>query len=96
VVRTTCWKLKFHLLKATVLPTFTYETEIWEGDLNFFSLEGFWKGHEDTYDVLRQSMCFNNLLYFVGCIWRTPHNIIRFLSSPWDFNNGLPTYPPLG
>ena len=28
IVGVTCWKLKSHLFKALVLPTFTYDTEI--------------------------------------------------------------------
>ena len=37
----TCWELKSHLFKALVLPTFTYGTEIWGGDVEKLSLEGF-------------------------------------------------------
>ena len=33
VIGVTCWKLKFHLCKVLVLPTFTYDTTIWECDL---------------------------------------------------------------
>ena len=33
VVGVTCWKLKSHLLKALVLPTFTYGIKIWGGNL---------------------------------------------------------------
>ena len=33
IVRVTCWELKFHLFKALLLPTSTYDTEFWGGDL---------------------------------------------------------------
>ena len=33
VVGVTCWELKSHLFKSLVLPTFTYGSENWEGDL---------------------------------------------------------------
>ena len=33
VVVVTCWKLKFHLFKVLVLPTYTYGIEIWGDDL---------------------------------------------------------------
>ena len=32
IVGVTRWELKSHLLKALVVPTFTYGTEIWRGD----------------------------------------------------------------
>ena len=33
VVGVTCWELKSHLFKTLVLPTFTYGTKTWGGDL---------------------------------------------------------------
>ena len=39
VVGVTCWELKSHLFKALVLPTVTYGTEIWGGDLKNY----YWK-----------------------------------------------------
>ena len=38
VVGINCWELKSHLLKALVLLTFTYGSEIWGGDLKIFTL----------------------------------------------------------
>ena len=43
--------------------------------LEKLSFEGFWEGHEDTF-VSCQSEFFDNLSYFVGWIWRTPHKSI--------------------
>ena len=37
-----------------------------------FSLEGSRESHEDTYDVLRQSLFFDNLSYFVGQSFEFP------------------------
>ena len=54
--------LNFVLFKALVLPTFTYGTEIWRGNLKN-SLEGFQVGHEDAYDVSCQS---GRLSYFAN------------------------------
>ena len=36
VIGVTCWELKSHLFKALVVPTFTYGTEFWGGDLQNF------------------------------------------------------------
>ena len=44
IVGLTCWKLKSHLFKALVLPTFMYDFEIWEGDLKNFHWKVFEKG----------------------------------------------------
>ena len=44
VVEVTCWELKSHVSKALVLPTFTYGTEIWEGDLKSSHWKVFEKG----------------------------------------------------
>ena len=33
IVGITCWEPKSHLFKALVLPTFTYDIEIWGSDL---------------------------------------------------------------
>ena len=33
IVGVTCWELKSHMFKALVLPTLTYGTKIWGGDL---------------------------------------------------------------
>ena len=38
--------------------------------LEKLSLEGFWEGYEDAYDVSHQSVYFNYLSYFVGQILR--------------------------
>ena len=51
---------------------------IWYWDfgskLEKLSLEDFWKGHDDTYDVASHSTLLKkNLSYFVGWIRRTPH-----------------------
>ena len=40
IVGVTCWELESHLVKALVLPTFTYGIEIWGGDLK----NSHWKG----------------------------------------------------
>ena len=44
IVGVTCWELKSHLFKALVLPTFTYGTEIWGGDLKNSHWKVFEKG----------------------------------------------------
>ena len=75
VVGVTCWELKSHLFKALVLPTFTYDIELWGGNLKKLPLEGFWERHEDAYDISCQSVFFDNLSYFVGWIRRTSHKI---------------------
>ena len=49
VIRATCWELKSHVFKALVLPTFTYGTKIWGGDLK--NSHCFQKWHEDAYNV---------------------------------------------
>ena len=36
----------------------------------------FREGHDDAYDVSRQSVFFNYILYFVGQIWSMSHRII--------------------
>ena len=43
VVGVTCWELKSHLFNALVLPTFTYGTKIWGGDLK----NSHWKVFEE-------------------------------------------------
>ena len=60
-----------HLFKGLVLPTFTYGTKTWGGDLKKFTLEGFQEGHEDGLML----KCY--LSYFVDKIWRTSHRIIH-------------------
>jgi hypothetical protein len=75
IVGVTCWVLKSHLFKALVLPSFTYGIEICGGNLKIL-IERFQERHEDTFDASHQSACFDNLLYFVGRIWRTSHGII--------------------
>ena len=44
VVGVTCWELKSHLFKGLVLPTFTYGTKIWDGDLKYSHWKVFEKG----------------------------------------------------
>ena len=44
VVGVTCWELKAHLFKVVVLPTFTYGTKIWGGDLKNTLWKVFEKG----------------------------------------------------
>ena len=39
-----------------------YGTKAWGGDLQNFSLESFWDGHEDAYGVSCQSVFFDYLL----------------------------------
>ena len=39
-----CWELKSHLFKALVIPTFTYSTKIWGGDLKNSHLKVFEEG----------------------------------------------------
>ena len=46
IIDVTCWELKSHLFKALVLPTFTYDTEIWGGDLKNSHWKVFEKGIE--------------------------------------------------
>ena len=59
-------------IQALVIPTFTYGTEIWGGNLNNSHSKVFEKG-------MKMHMMFHvfhdNLSYFVGQIWRTPHGI---------------------
>ena len=82
VVGVTSWELKSHLFKMLMLRTFTYGIEIvcvcvgGGGDFKKLSLEGFWEGHEDTYDVPHQSEFLDYLSYSIGRIWRTSHGII--------------------
>ena len=45
--------------------------------LEILSLEGFQEGHEDGYDVSRQSAFFDYLSYFTCKIWKTSHRIIH-------------------
>ena len=56
-----------------MLPTFIFGIETWGDDLKKSHLKVFEEGHEDTYDVSRQSVFFDNLSCFVGRIWRTSH-----------------------
>ena len=44
IVGVTCWKLKSHLFKGSVLPTFTNGTGIWGGDLKNSHWNDFKKG----------------------------------------------------
>jgi hypothetical protein len=44
VVGVTCWELKSHISKASMLPTFTYDTKIWGGDFINFHWKVFEKG----------------------------------------------------
>jgi len=61
IARVTCWELKSHLFKASVLPTFTYGIEVRGGDLRTLVFrEGFWEGHDNAYDVSRQSVLFDS------------------------------------
>ena len=46
IVSVTCWELKSHLLMALVLPTFTYGTKIWGGNLSNCHWKVFEKGME--------------------------------------------------
>ena len=43
-VGVTCWELKSHLFKALVLPSFTYGTAIWGGELENSHWKVFEKG----------------------------------------------------
>ena len=77
VVGVTCWELKSHLFKASVLPTFTYGTYLWGGDLKNSHWEVFEKGlkiHMLCHVKMRSS---TTLSYCAGQIWRTSHEIIR-------------------
>ena len=90
----TCGELKSNLFKALVLPTFTYGIETWGGNLKN-SLECFREGNEDT-QMSHVKVCSSTTYYIC---WPNSKNILwnYMLSSLlWAFNNGLPTYPPLG
>jgi hypothetical protein len=78
-----------------VLPTFTYGTGIWGGDLEFkLSLEGYREGHEDAYDgVSRQSVFFDSSVsYAIGRIWRTSHGLML---SKANFEFSTTACPPI-
>ena len=51
------------------------------------SSESLWEGHEDAYDVSRQSVLFDYLLYHTSQIQRTSHRII----CSQVYNHGLST-----
>ena len=66
--------LYWHLFKALVLPTFTWDTEIWGGTLK----KSHWKVFEKGMKI--HMMChvfFKYPSYFVGRIWRTSYRIIH-------------------
>ena len=86
---------QIHLFKALVLPTLTYDTECWGGDLKNFgwrilrrAWRCIWCPTSKCVLQLPIIFCWPNLENF--------HIIVCFSSSLWTFNNGLPTYPPLG
>jgi hypothetical protein len=58
LVGVTCWKLKSHLFKALVVPTFTNEIKSWGSDLKNLTGTFSKKGDEDTYDFSHQSVFF--------------------------------------
>ena len=84
IVGVTCWELKSPLFKALVLPTSTYGTKIWGGDLK----NSYWKVFEKG---LKMHMMFI-LSYFVGRIWRASH---RNLRSQAHYGLPIMPYPPI-
>jgi hypothetical protein len=53
-----------------------YGIEFWGIWLEKLLFESLWKGHEDVYDVSRQSVFFNYLSYHIGQILIVFHIII--------------------
>ena len=87
----TCWELKSHLFKAMMLPTFTYGTKIWGRQLGRFSRRAWgciWCPTSKCILRLLIIFCKPNLENF-------PYNY-TLSTLLWAFNNGLPTYLPLG
>ena len=68
VVGITCWEVKSQLFEASVLPTFTYGTKIWGGNLKDSHWKVFEKGIRDAYAFSCQSAFFNYLSYLIGHI----------------------------
>ena len=56
------------------------------------SLEGFQVGHEDAFDISRQSVFFNYRPYFVGQFW-TSHRIIHCQAHFGFSTTGCPPIP---
>ena len=59
VVGNTCWELKSNILKALVLPTFTYGTGSWEDDLKNYC----WKGMK-MHMMSRVKVCFLTIVSY--------------------------------
>jgi len=69
VVGVTCWELESHLFKALVLPTFTYGTKLWGGDLKNSHWKVFEKDmkiHMMSHVKVRSSTTYHILLAEFG------------------------------
>jgi len=69
IVGDVCWEFKSHLFKALVLPTFTYRTKIWGGDLEKSHLKVFEEGmkmHVMSHIKVRSSTTYQILLAEFG------------------------------
>ena len=86
--------LKANLFKTLVLLTFIYGTKIWGGNLRYSHWKGL--GHEDAYDVSRQSVFLNYTSYCAKQTWRTSHRIIRSQAHYGFSIADCAPIPPLG
>ena len=87
---------KSHLFKALVLPTSTYGTEIWRGDLKNRHWKVFEKGmkmHMMSHVKVCCLITYHTLLAKFG---KLPIELYALKLTTGASNNGLPTYPPLG